>query len=142
MKFDTINWWALKFDFCAGGKNGHEAEAVRLLMLCLRTRMSGHQTSSRANKDSRVKVDWFRACDNAVEGNPYMKGAFPALAFWSLKGETEQQFYRRVVLALEELLLGIVMAPEFSARRRLRSGASRSARSSLVVSTQGPRRSS
>ena len=83
-----------------------------------------------------------RACDDLVKGNPYMKGAFPALAFWSLKGETEQQFYRRVVLALEELLLGIVMAREFSARRRLRSGAHRSARSSLVVSTQRPRRSS
>ena len=125
--------------FAQAVKNGHAAEAVRLLMLCLRTRMSGHQTSSRANKDSRVKVEWFRACDDLVKGNPYMEGAFPALAFWSLKGETEQQFYRRVVLALEELLLGIVMAQEFSARRRLRSGAPRS---SLVVSTQRPRRSS
>ena len=128
--------------FAQAIKNGRAAEAVRLLMLCLRRRMSGHQTSSRANTDSRVKVEWFQACDTAVDGNPYMKGAFPALAFWSLKGETEQQFYRRVVLALEELLLGIVMAQEFSARRRLRSGAHRSARSSLVVSTQRPRRSS
>ena len=89
-----------------------------------------------------MKREWFWACGDAVEGNPYMKGASPLLAFWSLKGETEQQFYRRVVLALEEHMLGIVMAPEFSARRRLCSGARRSARSSLVVSTQGPRRSS
>ena len=121
-------------------KNGHAAEAVRLLKLCLKRRMSGHQTSSRTGKDTAIKLAWFRACDDLVKGNPYMKGAFPALTFWSLKGETEQQFYRRVVLALEELLLGIVMAREFSALRRLRSGASRSARSSLVVSTQGPRR--
>ena len=128
--------------FAQAIKNGHAAEAVRLLMLCLRRRMSGHQTSSRTNKDTAMKREWFRACDNAVEGNPYMKGASPVLAFWSLKGETEQQFYRRVVLALEELLLGIVMAPEFSAQRRLCSGARRSARSSLVVSTQRPRRSS
>ena len=104
--------------------------------------MSKHQSDSKANNDTAIKRAWFRACDAAVEGNPYMEGAFPVLAFWSLKGETEQQFYRRVVLALEELLLGIVMAPEFSAARRLRSGASRSARSSLVVSTQGPMRSS
>ena len=89
-----------------------------------------------------MKREWFRACDAAVEGNPYMKGAFPALAFWSLKGETEKQFYRRVVLTLEELLLGIVMSQEFSARRRLRSDASQSARSSLLVSTQRPMRSS
>ena len=123
-------------------KNGHAAEAVRLLKLCLRRRMSGHQTSSRGNKDTAMKREWFRACDAAVEGNPYMKGASPVLAFWSLKGETEKQFYRRVVLTLEELLLGIVMSQEFSARRRLRSGAHRSARSSLVVSTQRPRRSS
>ena len=128
--------------FAQAVKNGHAAEAVRLLKLCLRTRMSGHQTSSRASKDTAMKREWFRACDDLVKGNPYMEGAFPALAFWSLKGETEQQFYRRVVLALEELLLGIVMAPEFSARRRLFSGASRSARSSLVVSTQRPMRSS
>ena len=128
--------------FAQAVKNGHAAEAVRLLKLCLRSRMNNHQSSSRTNKDSRVKVEWFRACDAAVEGNPYMEGAFPVLAFWSLKGETEQQFYRRVVLALEELLLGIVMAQEFSARRRLRSGAHRSARSSLLVSTQRPRRSS
>ena len=128
--------------FAQAIKNGHAAEAVRLLKLCLRRRMSGHQTSSRGNKDTAMKREWFRACDAAVEGNPYMEGAFPVLAFWSLKGETEQQFYRRVVLALEELLLGIVMAREFSARRRLRSGASRSARSSLVVSTQRPMRSS
>ena len=104
--------------------------------------MSKHQSSSKTNKDTARKREWFRACDAAVDGNPYMKGAFPALAFWSLKGETEQQFYRRVVLTLEELLLGIVMAPEFRARRRLRSGARRSARSSLVVSTQRPMRSS
>ena len=123
-------------------KNGHAAEAVRLLKLCLKHRMSGHQTSSRAKKDSAKKLAWFRACDDAVHGNPYIEGAFPALAFWSLKGETEQQFYRRVVLALEELLLGIVMSQEFRARQRLRSGASRSARSSLVVSTQRPMRSS
>ena len=128
--------------FAQAIKNGHAAEAVRLLMLCLRGRMSGHQTSSRTGKDTARKREWFRACDAAVDGNPYIEGAFPALAFWSLKGETEQQFYRRVVLALEELLLGIVMAREFSARRRLRSGARRSACSSLVVSTQGPRRSS
>jgi hypothetical protein len=128
--------------FAQAIKNGRAAEAVRLLELCLRRRMSAHQTSSRTNKESARKLAWFRACDAAVEGNPYMKGASPVLAFWSLKGETEQQFYRRVVLALEELMLGIVMAPEFSAQRRLCSGARRSARSSLVVSTQGPRRSS
>ena len=128
--------------FAQAIKNGHAAEAVRLLMLCLRTRMRGHQTSSRTGKDTAMKRAWFRACDAAVDGNPYVEGASPALAFWSLKGETEQQFYRRVVLALEELLLGIVMAPEFRARRRLRSGARRSARSSLVVSTQRPMRSS
>ena len=128
--------------FAQAIKNGHAAEAVRLLKLCLRHRMSKHQSDSKANNDTAIKVAWFRACDAAVEGNPYMEGAFPVLAFWSLKGETEQQFYRRVVLALEELLLGIVMAREFSARRRLRSGARRSARSSLVVSTQRPRRSS
>ena len=128
--------------FVQAVKNGHTAEAVRLLKLCLRRRMSGHQSKSKANKDTAMKREWFRACDDAVDGNPYMEGAFPALAFWSLKGETEQQFYRRVVLTLEELLLGIVMAPEFSARRRLFSGASRSARSSLLVSTQRPMRSS
>ncbi len=128
--------------FAQAIKNGCAAEAVRLLMLCLRSRMSGHQSKSKANKRPPKILEWFRACDDAVKGNPYMEGASPVLAFWSLKGETEQQFYRRVVLALEELLLGIVMAPEFSARRRLRSGARRSARSSLVVSTQGPRRSS
>ena len=128
--------------FAQAVKNGRAAEAVRLLNLCLKRRMSRHQTDSRTNRDTAVKREWFRACDNAVEGNPYMEGASPVLAFWSLKGETEQQFYRRVVLALEELLLGIVMAPEFSARRRLFSGASRSARSSLVVSTQRPMRSS
>ena len=128
--------------FAQAVKNGRAAEAVRLLMLCLRRRMSGHQSKSKAKERPAKVLEWFRACDDAVDGNPYMKGAFPALAFWSLKGETEQQFYRRVVLALEELLLGIVMAREFSARRRLRSGASRSARSSLVVSTQGPMRSS
>ena len=128
--------------FAQAVKNGRAAEAVRLLKLCLRRRMSGHQTSSRGNKDTAMKREWFRACDAAVEGNPYMKGASPVLAFWSLKGETEKQFYRRVVLTLEELLLGIVMSQEFSARRRLRSGAHRSARSSLVVSTQRPRRSS
>ena len=128
--------------FAQAVKNGRAAEAVRLLKLCLRRRMSGHQTSSRGNKDTAMKREWFRACDAAVDGNPYMKGAFPVLAFWSLKGETEQQFYRRVVLALEELLLGIVMSQEFRARRRLRGGASRSACSSLLVSTQGPRRSS
>ena len=128
--------------FAQAIKNGHAAEAVRLLMLCLRSRMSGHQSKSKANERPAKVLEWFRACDDAVGGNPYMKGAFPALAFWSLKGETEQQFYRRVVLALEELLLGIVMAQEFSARRRLRSGAHRSARSSLLVSTQRPRRSS
>ena len=128
--------------FAQAVKNGRAAEAVRLLNLCLRRRMSKHQSDSKANKDTAKKRAWFRACDNAVEGNPYMMGASPVLAFWSLKGETEKQFYRRVVLALEELLLGIVMAPEFSARRRLRSGARRSARSSLVVSTQRPRRSS
>ena len=104
--------------------------------------MSKHQSDSKTNKDTARKREWFRACDDLVKGNPYMKGAFPALAFWSLKGETEKQFYRRVVLVLEELLLGIVMSQEFSARRRLRSGAHRSARSSLVVSTQRPRRSS
>ena len=125
--------------FAQAVKNGRAAEAVRLLNLCLKRRMSRHQTDSRTNRDTAVKREWFRACDNAVEGNPYMEGASPVLAFWSLKGETEQQFYRRVVLALEELLLGIVMAPEFSARRRLRSGAPRS---SLVVSTQRPMRSS
>ena len=128
--------------FAQAIKTGHAAEAVRLLNLCLRRRMSSHQSSSRANKDTGMKREWFRACDAAVEGNPYMKGAFPALAFWSLKGETEKQFYRRVVLALEELLLGIVMSQEFSARRRLRSDASQSARSSLLVSTQRPMRSS
>ena len=128
--------------FAQAVKNGRAAEAVRLLKLCLKRRMSAHQTYSRANKDPAKKLAWFRACDDLVEGNPYMKGAFPALAFWSLKGETEKQFYRRVVLVLEELLLGIVMSQEFSARRRLRSGAHRSARSSLVVSTQRPRRSS
>ena len=128
--------------FAQAIKNGHAAEAVRLLMLCLRRRMSLHQTTSRQNKDTARKREWFRACDAAVEGNPYMKGAFPALAFWSLKGETEQQFYRRVVLTLEELLLGIVMSQEFRALRRLRGGASRSACSSLLVSTQGPMRSS
>ena len=128
--------------FAQAVKNGHAAEAVRLLMLCLKRRMSQHQSKSKANERPAKVLEWFRACDAAVDGNPYMKGAFPALAFWSLKGETEQQFYRRVVLALEELLLGIVMAQEFSARRRLRSGAHRSARSSLVVSTQRPRRSS
>ena len=128
--------------FAQAIKNGHAAEAVRLLLLCLRPRMSGHQTSSRTGKDTAMKREWFRACDAAVEGNPYMEGAFPVLAFWSLKGETEQQFYRRVVLTLEELLLGIVMSQEFRARQRLRSGASRSARSSLVVSTQRPMRSS
>ena len=128
--------------FAQAIKNGHAAEAVRLLMLCLRRRMSLHQSKSKANERPAKVLEWFRACDAAVEGNPYMEGAFPVLAFWSLKGETEQQFYRRVVLALEELLLGIVMAREFSARRRLRSGASRSARSSLVVSTQRPMRSS
>ena len=123
-------------------KNGRAAEAVRLLMLCLRRRMSKHQSDSKTNKGTAMKREWFRACDAAVEGNPYMEGAFPVLAFWSLKGETEQQFYRRVVLTLEELMLGIVMSQEFSARRRLRSGACRSARSSLVVSTQRPMRSS
>ena len=128
--------------FAQAVKNGRAADAVRLLMLCLRRRMSKHQSDSKTNKGTAMKREWFRACDAAVEGNPYMEGAFPVLAFWSLKGETEQQFYRRVVLTLEELLLGIVMAPEFSARRRLRSGAHRSARSSLVVSTQRPRRSS
>ena len=128
--------------FAQAIKNGCAAEAVRLLKLCLRSRMNGHQTTSRAKKDTAKKLEWFRACDDLVKGNPYMKGGSPVLAFWSLKGETEQQFYRRVVLALEELLLGIVMAPEFSARRRLFSGASRSARSSLVVSTQRPMRSS
>ena len=128
--------------FAQAVKNGHAAEAVRLLKLCLKRRMSKHQSDSKTNKDTARKREWFRACDDAVDGNPYMKGAFPALAFWSLKGETEQQFYRRVDLALEELLLGIVMAREFSARRRLRSGARRSARSSLVVSTQRPMRSS
>ena len=128
--------------FAQAIKNGHAAEAVRLLMLCLRRRMSGHQSKSKANKRPPKVLEWFRACDDAVDGNPYVEGASPALAFWSLKGETEQQFYRRVVLALEELLLGIVMAQEFSARRRLRSGAHRSARSSLVVSTQRPMRSS
>ena len=128
--------------FAQAVKNGHAAEAVRLLKLCLRSRMSKHQSSSRTGKDTAMKREWFWACDAAVKGNPYMKGASPVLAFWSLKGETEQQFYRRVVLALEELLLGIVMAQEFSARRRLRSGAHRSARSSLLVSTQRPRRSS
>ena len=128
--------------FAQAVKNGHAAEAVRLLMLCLRSRMSGHQSKSKANKRPPKILEWFRACDDAVDGNPYVEGASPALAFWSLKGETEQQFYRRVVLALEELLLGIVMSQEFSARRRLRSGAHRSARSSLVVSTQRPRRSS
>ena len=128
--------------FAQAVKNGRAAEAVRLLMLCLRRRMSGHQSKSKAKERPAKVLEWFRACDDAVDGNPYMKGAFPALAFWSLKGETEQQFYRRVVLALEELLLGIVMAREFSARRRLRSGAHRSARSSLIVSTQRPRRSS
>ena len=128
--------------FAQAVKNGRAAEAVRLLNLCLKRRMSRHQTDSRTNRDTAVKREWFRACDAAVDGNPYMEGAFPVLAFWSLKGETEQQFYRRVVLALEELMLGIVMSQEFSARRRLCSGARRSARSSLVVSTQGPRRSS
>ena len=128
--------------FAQAVKNGRAAKAVRLLMLCLRRRMSGHQSKSKAKERPAKVLEWFRACDDAVDGNPYMKGAFPALAFWSLKGETEQQFYRRVVLALEELLLGIVMAPEFSARRRLRSGARRSARSSLIVSTQRPMRSS
>ena len=128
--------------FAQAIKNGRAAEAVRLLMLCLKPRMSRHQSESKANERPAKVLEWFRACDAAVDGNPYMKGAFPALAFWSLKGETEQQFYRRVVLALEELLLGIVMAQEFSARRRLRSGAHLSARSSLVVSTQRPRRSS
>ena len=128
--------------FAQAVKNGRAAEAVRLLMLCLRRRMSGHQSKSKANERPAKVLEWFRACDDAVDGNPYMKGAFPALAFWSLKGETEQQFYRRVVLALEELLLGIVMSQEFRARQRLRSGASRSARSSLVVSTQRPMRSS
>ena len=128
--------------FAQAIKNGCAAEAVRLLMLCLRRRMNGHQTKSKANERPAKVLEWFRACDNAVEGNPYMEGAFPVLAFWSLKGETEQQFYRRVVLTLEELMLGIVMSQEFSARRRLRSGACRSARSSLVVSTQRPMRSS
>ena len=128
--------------FAQAIKNGCAAEAVRLLMLCLRRRMSKHQSDSKTNKGTAMKREWFRACDAAVDGNPYMKGAFPALAFWSLKGETEQQFYRRVVLALEELLLGIVMSQEFRARRRLRGGASRSACSSLLVSTQGPMRSS
>ena len=128
--------------FAQAVKNGHAAEAVRLLMLCLRSRMSGHQSKSKANKRPPKILEWFRACDDAVDGNPYVEGASPALAFWSLKGETEQQFYRRVVLTLEELLLGIVMSQEFRARRRLCSGARRSARSSLVVSTQGPRRSS
>ena len=104
--------------------------------------MSAHQTSSRTNKESARKLAWFRACDAAVEGNPYMKGASPVLAFWSLKGETEPQFYRRVVLALEELLLGIVMSQDFRALRRLRSSSRRSACSSLLVSTQGPMRSS
>ena len=128
--------------FAQAIKNGHAAEAVRLLMLCLRRRMSLHQSKSKANERPAKVLEWFRACDDAVKGNPYMKGASPVLAFWSLKGETEKQFYRRVVLVLEELLLGIVMSQEFSARRRLRSGAHRSARSSLVVSTQRPRRSS
>ena len=128
--------------FAQAIKNGHAAEAVRLLMLCLRRRMSLHQSKSKANERPAKVLEWFRACDDAVKGNPYMKGASPVLAFWSLKGETEQQFYRRVVLALEELMLGIVMAPEFSAQRRLCSGARRSARSSLVVSTQRPMRSS
>ena len=128
--------------FAQAVKNGHAAEAVRLLKLCLKRRMSKHQSDSKTNKDTARKREWFRACDDLVKGNPYMKGAFPALAFWSLKGETEQQFYRRVVLALEELLLGIVMSQEFSARRRLRSDASQSARSSLLVSTQRPMRSS
>ena len=128
--------------FAQAVKNGHAAEAVRLLKLCLRSRMNGHQSKSKANERPAKVLEWFRACDDAVDGNPYVEGASPALAFWSLKGETEQQFYRRVVLALEELMLGIVMAPEFSAQRRLCSGARRSARSSLVVSTQGPRRSS
>ena len=128
--------------FAQAVKNGRAAEAVRLLMLCLRRRMSLHQSKSKANERPAKVLEWFRACDAAVDGNPYMKGAFPALAFWSLKGETEQQFYRRVVLTLEELLLGIVMSQEFRARRRLRSDASRSARSSLLVSTQGPMRSS
>jgi hypothetical protein len=128
--------------FAQAVKNGHAAEAVRLLKLCLRSRMNNHQPKSKANERPAKVLEWFRACDDAVDGNPYVEGASPALAFWSLKGETEQQFYRRVVLTLEELLLGIVMAPEFRARRRLRSGARRSARSSLVVSTQRPRRSS
>ena len=128
--------------FAQAVKNGRAAEAVRLLMLCLRRRMSQHQNKSKANKRPPKVLEWFRACDAVVEGNPYMNGAFPALAFWSLKGETEKQFYRRVVLALEELLLGIVMSQEFRARRRLRGGASRSACSSLLVSTQGPMRSS
>ena len=128
--------------FAQAVKNGRAADAVRLLMLCLRNRMSGHQDKSKANKRPPKVLEWFRACDAAVDGNPYMNGAFPALAFWSLKGETEQQFYRRVVLTLEELLLGIVMSQEFRALRRLRGGASRSACSSLLVSTQGPMRSS
>ena len=63
--------------FAQAIKNVRAAEAVRLLNLCLKRRMSRHQTDSRTNRDTAVKREWFRACDNAVEGNPYMEGASP-----------------------------------------------------------------
>ena len=125
-------------------KDGREKEVVRLLTLCLRSRMYGHQSDCVHGRRPEKVLKWFGACQKAVEGFHYLQAGFPVLAFWSHVGETEAKFYRRAVLVLEEILLCIVHQPEFRAPRRLRGGARRSARRHssrcphVALSTQRP----